>query len=328
MIFALVKTGDRPFPPEPPSQNSLWQLLLIGFCLVDGMALLFIPLGIYGSVLLTTILLLFLFLPLLFLVIRLSTKFGNLLYIALFLSLLSAGVSAFYIGHSIGFFLGIPVGKNANLAQGGEFGNDRILIFRGVKVLTNYVSSRSAVRKIKTEPKHTKTIYFHVAPLVSANWKEGDPIYVWIACGRVELPNCVWGNSVFFWGESLKAHSLYPYYKLSVQDAGRAYKFSIPEYPMIFRPISDPEKKLVRAGMYGLSGLFFLNYSWFVCIFWENFSARGSRGTGKQGFFEMLELLDFDYSVFWPDRLSRFRRERTTRKTQPRFLNSAPHSLS
>lgn len=275
MIFALVKTGDRPFPPEPPSQNSLWQLLLIGFCLVDGMALLFIPLGIYGSVLLTTILLLFLFLPLLFLVIRLSTKFGNLLYIALFLSLLSAGVSAFYISHSIGFFLGIPVGKNANLAQGGEFGNDRILIFRGVKVLTNYVSSRSAVRKIKTEPKHTKTIYFHVAPLVSANWKEGDPIYVWIACGRVELPNCVWGNSVFFWGESLKTHSLYPYYKLSVQDAGRAYKFSIPEYPMIFRPISDPEKKLVRAGMYGLSSLFFLNYSWFVCTFLGKFFGKG-----------------------------------------------------
>lgn len=159
--------------------------------------------------------------PLLFLVIRLSTKFGNLLYIALFLSLLSAGVSALYISHSIGFFLGVPVGKNANLIQGEEFGNDRILIFRGVKILTNYVSSRSAISRVKAEPTYTKTIYFHVAPLVSSNWKEGDPIYVWVACGRMELPNCVWGNSVFFWGESLKTHSLYPYYKTFRSGCGK-----------------------------------------------------------------------------------------------------------
>ncbi|MBW0433834.1 hypothetical protein DLM76_10485 [Leptospira yasudae] len=274
MIIALVKTGDRPYPPGPPSRNSPWQLLLIGFCLVDGMALLFIPLGIYGSVLLTAALLLFLFLPLLFLVIRLSTKFGNLLYVALFLSLLSAGVSALYISHSIGFFLGIPVGKNVDLAQSGEFGNDRILVFRGVKILTDYVSSRSAISRAKSEPKRAKTIYFHVAPLVAASWKEGDPIHVWVACERMELPNCSWGSSVFFWGENLKNHSLYPYYKLSVQDAGKIYKFPISEHPTIFRPIADPEKKLVRAGMYGLSGLFFLNYSWFVCIFLGKFFGK------------------------------------------------------
>lgn len=104
MIFALVKIGDRPFPPEPSPQNLTWQLLLIGFGLVNGMALLFIPLGMYGSVFFTIIWLLFLFLPLLFIVIRLSTKFGNLLYVALFLSLLSAGVSSLYISHTIGFF--------------------------------------------------------------------------------------------------------------------------------------------------------------------------------------------------------------------------------
>ncbi|EMN32138.1 hypothetical protein LEP1GSC083_2711 [Leptospira interrogans serovar Pyrogenes str. L0374] len=66
------------------------------------------------------------------------------------------------------------------------------------------------------------------------------------------------GKFCFFWGENLKHHSLYPYYKLSVQDAGRIYKLTVSEYPTIFRPIADPEKKLVRAGMYGLSGLFFL----------------------------------------------------------------------
>ncbi|EMN47433.1 hypothetical protein LEP1GSC088_0478 [Leptospira interrogans str. L1207] len=50
MIFALVKIGDLPFPPEPSPQNLTWQLLLIGFDLVNGMALVFIPLGMYGSV--------------------------------------------------------------------------------------------------------------------------------------------------------------------------------------------------------------------------------------------------------------------------------------
>lgn len=274
MIFALVKTGDRFFPPEPPSQNSLWQLLLIGFCLVDGMALLFIPLGIYGSLLLTATLLLFLFLPLLFLVIRLSAKFGNLLYIALFLSLLSAGVSALYISHSIGFFLGIPVGKNSNLTQGGEFGNDRILIFRGVKILTDYVSSRSAVRRVKAEPKQTRTIYFHVAPLVSENWKQGDPIHVWVACERMELPNCIWRNSVFFWGENLKTHSLYPYYKLSVRDAGRIYKFPVSESPTIFRPIADSEKNLSESECTDFRVCFFSTIPGSFVFFWENSSGR------------------------------------------------------
>ncbi|EKP05442.1 hypothetical protein LEP1GSC018_1435 [Leptospira kirschneri str. 2008720114] len=271
MIFALVKMGDRPFPPEPSPQNVTWQLLLIGFGLVNGMALLFIPLGMYGSVFFTIIWLLFLFLPLLFLVIRLSTKFGNLLYVALFLSLLSAGVSSLYISHTIGFFLGIPIGKNMDLSQRGEFGKNRILVFREVKILPDYIYSRSAISKSKAEPQLTKTIYFPVAPLVSSSWKEGDPVHVWVACEKMELPTCNWGSSVFFWGENLKNHSLYPYYKLSVQDAGRIYKFAVSEYPTIFRPITDPEKKLVRAGMYGLSGLFFLNYSWFICIFLGQF---------------------------------------------------------
>jgi hypothetical protein len=84
MILALVKIGDRTPPPGPPSQNSDWKLLFVGLCFVDGMALLFIPLGIYGSVLVTAALLLFLFLPLLFLVIRLSSRFGNLLFVAFF----------------------------------------------------------------------------------------------------------------------------------------------------------------------------------------------------------------------------------------------------
>ncbi|TGM61676.1 hypothetical protein [Leptospira adleri] len=272
MIFALVKSGDRIPPPDPSSQNSHWKLLLFGFCLVDGMALLFIPLGIYGSVLVTAALLLFLFLPLLFLVIRLSSTMGNLLYVALFLSLLSAGVSSLYISHCVGFFLGIPIGKNTNLTTNNELGNDRILVFKGVKILTNYVSSRSAkTGKGKLSPKPPKTIYFHVAPLVSANWKEGDPIHVWVACESLELPNCHWGNSVLFWGENLKNHSYYGYYKLAVQEAGKIYKFSIEESPVIFRPIANPEKKLVRTGLYGLSGLFFLNYSWFVCIFLGKF---------------------------------------------------------
>ncbi|AOP33401.1 hypothetical protein A0128_05800 [Leptospira tipperaryensis] len=277
MILALVKSGDRtPQPPGPPSQNSHWKLLFVGFCLVDGMALLFIPLGIYGSVLVTAALLLFLFLPLLFLVIRLSSRFGNLLYVALFLSLLSAGVSSLYISHSIGFFLGIPMGKNTDLIENTELGNDRILVFRGVKILTNYVSSRSGkTGKGKISSKPTKTIYFHVAPLVSTSWKEGDPIHVWVACERMELPNCQWGDSVFFWGENLKNHSLYTYYKLAVQEAGKIYKFPIGDRPTIFRPIADPEKKLVRAGLYGLSGLFFLNYSWFVCIFLGKFFGKG-----------------------------------------------------
>ncbi|TGK19764.1 hypothetical protein [Leptospira stimsonii] len=271
MIFALVKSGDRP-PPEPPSQNSPWRLLLVGLCLVDGMAILFIPFGIYGSVLVTAALLLFLFLPLLFLVIRLSSRFGNLLYVALFLSLLSAGVSSLYISQSIGFFLGIPIGKNTNLITKNELGNDRILVFKGVKILTDYVSSRSAkVGKGSTSSNPAKTIYFHVAPLVAINWKEGDPIFVWVACERLELPTCQWGNSVFFWGENLKNHSFYGYYKLAVQEAGKIYKFPIEAEPTIFRPIANPEKKLVRSGLYGLSGLFFLNYSWFVCIFLGKF---------------------------------------------------------
>lgn len=139
-----------------------------------------------------------LFLPLLFLVIRLSTKFGNLLYIALFLSLLSAGVSSLYISHTIGFFLGIPVGKNMDLSQGGEFGKNRILVFREVKILPDYISSRSAISKSKAEPQLTKTIYFHVAPLVSSTWKKGDPVHVWVACEKMELPTCNWGSSVFF----------------------------------------------------------------------------------------------------------------------------------
>ncbi|TGK31705.1 hypothetical protein EHQ12_03790 [Leptospira gomenensis] len=274
MIIALVKTGDRQFPGEF-SSDSPWKLLFLGLALMNGMALLFIPLGIYGSVSLTAAVLLSLFLPLLFLVIRLSGRFGNLLYIALFLSLLSAGVSSLYISHSVGLFLGVPPGNNADLAEKSEFENDRVLVFRGIRILTESVFSRSAVIREKTEPKRSKPIYFHVAPLVSSAWKEGDPIRVWVACERMEFPTCSWGKSVFFWGENLESHSLYPFYKQAVQDAAKLYRLPISEKVTIFRPIQDAEKRLLRGGMFGVSGLFFLNYSWFVCIFLAKFFGKG-----------------------------------------------------
>ncbi len=62
--FCSRKIGDRPFPPEPSPLNLTWQLLLIGFGLVNGIALVFIPLGMYGSENFTNIWHLILFLPL------------------------------------------------------------------------------------------------------------------------------------------------------------------------------------------------------------------------------------------------------------------------
>ncbi|MFB5652474.1 hypothetical protein ACE5IS_17665 [Leptospira wolffii] len=273
-MFALVKNWEnqRPKRPEPP-----WRILGLGLLFVNGMAALFLPIGLFGSVFSTVAFLGFLFLPLFFLTLKLTKQYGNAIFFALFLGFLSAPLSGLYLSHAFGFFLGLRTPEQTIIQPESGIFHVRIVQLKNFYFLYKYQSRVTATTKAKAPGSITKPLYFHVAPWVPSDWKEGDPVLAWAACPQISDSVCDWEKESPNVGESLSSSGLYPYYLEAVQEAGKKYGFDIPPKPKILLPLSDPQGALIKTGVYGISGLLALNYIWIIGILiWQR--RRNSSG--------------------------------------------------
>ncbi|WP_210415328.1 hypothetical protein [Leptospira fluminis] len=263
MIVALVKTWDksRGPKPEPP-----WRLLGLGLLFVNGMAAFFLPVGIFSDFSSIVALLIFLFLPFFFLALRLTKIYGNAVFFALFLGFLAGPISALYLSHAFGYFLGLHFGGVREPGSLAEFPGVRIFRIADARFLYKYQAKKTSVIRPKAPGSILKPLNFHVVPWVSSSWKEGDPIEVWAACPNLTEQVCDWEIQNTGVGESLSRSSLYPYYLEAVEEAGHLHGLKISPKPKILIPLSDPEAALVRTGIYGMSGLVVLNYLWVVGV--------------------------------------------------------------
>ncbi|TGK04808.1 hypothetical protein EHO59_08095 [Leptospira semungkisensis] len=266
-MLALVKNWEnqKPRRPDPP-----WKLLGLGLLFVNGMAALFLPVGLFGTVFSTISFLGLLFLPLFFLTLKLTKFYGNTIFFALFLGFLSGPLSALYLSHAFGFFLGLQTPEQTILQADSGILSSRIFRFTNSKFLYKYQLLKTAILKTKAPGSITKPLYFHVAPWVANDWKEGEQVHVWAACPQLSEKVCDWEKQNPRVGESLSASGLYSYYSEAVQDAGKKYGFAVPQSPKILLPISNPEGVLVNMGILGISGLLVLNYLWIIgVIIWR-----------------------------------------------------------
>ncbi|MEI1278629.1 hypothetical protein V6Z05_09910 [Leptospira venezuelensis] len=259
-MFALVKNWEnqKPKKPEPP-----WRLLGLGLLFVNGMAALFLPIGLFGTLISTIACLGFLFLPMFFMTLRLTKFYGNSIFFALFLGFISAPVSSLYLSHAFGFFLGLKSPEQTIFQKESGPSNSHIYRFTDSKFLYKYQVTKTTPGSIK------KTLYFHVAPWVSSDWKEGDEVLTWAVCPQFSEKVCDWDKQNSRVGQSL-AHSniagLSSYYAEAVQEACKKFGFDLPKSPRILLPISNPEEVLFNMGVLGLASLLALNYIWIIGI--------------------------------------------------------------
>ncbi|EPG76343.1 hypothetical protein LEP1GSC058_1250 [Leptospira fainei serovar Hurstbridge str. BUT 6] len=233
---------------------------------VNGMAAVFLPIGIFGSILSAVALLVLLFLPLFFAALKLTKVYGNAVFFALFLGFLSGPLSTLYLSHSFGYFLGLHYQNSTGPDTLSEFPGVRIFRFSNARFLYKYQAKKTSVVRPKAPGAIQKPLYFHVVPWVSFAWKEGDPIQTWAACPNLADSICDWDLQNTGVGESLSTSALFPYYLEAVEESGKIHHLRVSAKPRILLPLSDPEAALVRTGLYGMSGLIMLNYLWVVGV--------------------------------------------------------------
>ncbi|EQA44071.1 hypothetical protein LEP1GSC050_2213 [Leptospira broomii serovar Hurstbridge str. 5399] len=263
MIVGLVKTWDKNHRPKPEPP---WRLLGLGLLFVNGMAAVFLPIGIFGSIVSAIALLILLFLPLFFAALKLTKIYGNAVFFALFLGFLSGPLSTLYLSHSFGYFLGLHYQNSTGPDALSEFPGVRIFRFSNARFLYKYQAKKTSIVAPKAPGAIQKPLYFHVVPWVSSAWKEGDPVQTWAACPNLADSLCDWDTQNTGVGESLSTSALFPYYMEAVEESGKIHHLRISPKPRILLPLSDPEAALVRTGLYGMSGLIMLNYLWVVGV--------------------------------------------------------------
>ncbi len=266
-MLALVKNWENQKPKRP---NPPWRLLGLGLLFVNGMAALFLPIGLFGSVFSTIAFLGLLFLPLFFVTLRLTKFYGNPVFFALFLGFLSAPLSALYLSHAFGFFLGLRSPEQTIIQSDSGMFNIRIQQLKNFRFLHQYQAQITTAPRTKSPGSIRRSLYFHVAPWVHSDWKEGDTIPAWAACPQISDSVCDWDKQNPSVGESLASSGLYPYYLEAVQDAAKKYGFELSKKPKILLPLADPQGSLIKTGVYGISGLLVLNYIWVIgVILWR-----------------------------------------------------------
>jgi len=102
-MLGFVESPNRRKPTPPEANFNPRKLFFIGLSLILGFTILLLPFGAYFPVTISIWALLVFFLPLLFIGISLISKYGYVILIAVFLSLLDGGISVLYFGDFLGF---------------------------------------------------------------------------------------------------------------------------------------------------------------------------------------------------------------------------------
>ncbi|PJZ68890.1 hypothetical protein CH373_08235 [Leptospira perolatii] len=261
MIFGLVKTGDRMYPNR---QDPSWKVLGLGLLFVNGMAALFLPVGLFGTLFEIIFLLIILFLPSLYITIKLTKRFGNILLLAMFLGFVSGPLSALYLSKSLSYAFGIRYYEAKNPDSLREDSSARIVHFQSAKFLTNYLYTRTAT--IRFRATDSREIFFHIIPWVKEDWEEGDAIYTWAVCTSYSQDECDWKLGDPRTGEMYPRSELYKYYLEVIEGAVESLHLNAKFPPRLMVPISDPRDRFLRTGLYGGLGLLVINYLWIIGV--------------------------------------------------------------
>lgn len=180
-MLSFIESNQNRKPPKPNPNFNPWFLFISGLSLMLGYTLILIPFGAYFTISVSVWIVIILFLPLLFFAISLISRFGYIILVSVFLSLLDGGVSLLFLGDYLGYLTKTTVVSNLLPDQAGAFKRNKYIFLREYTILVEMGGSFQA--PITVRARGGSKIYgpmfqFRFAPVVSKkNPNKELPLY-------------------------------------------------------------------------------------------------------------------------------------------------------
>jgi len=176
-MFAFVETPKRKKPERPEGEPDPLVLFWIGVCLILGFLITLLPFGAYLPVSISVWALVILFLPLIFMGIFLIGKYGYVILLAVFLSLIGGGMSILFLGDYIGYLTGITAATDISPEVAAKYSQYKFIFLKDYKILKEEGGSFQAPLTVRTRGAskyYGPVIQFKFAPIRSNLTPEKD----------------------------------------------------------------------------------------------------------------------------------------------------------
>jgi hypothetical protein len=259
------------FNPPP-----LWTLLFMGCLLINTVTFSFIPMSQISGYDVSLLFLVLVVLPLLFLSLFLATKFGYGILFAAFLSI-PGGIASVIV---LGDFFAITFNKNIitsiQVREATNYPTAKVFEFTNPKLLIEKRFDTIQNRSIRERPggsDHLPPFYHSLVPIVDLDFSdEGEDISAFAVCTHSqERPDhCSFSNTMIYGGFQVPENLRLVLKNASLENKN-ALNFEMKNSPIFLYWVEKPREKIVKAGLYGLGFVVFLNLFWIISVYFYYF---------------------------------------------------------
>jgi|GEM_PF-1559321 len=191
-MLGFVET-PRPRRPERPNHDfSPWSLFWMGSLLIFGFTSSMIPFGAYLPLAISIWALIFFFVPLVFLGMILYHKFGNLLLLAIFLSVMGGGIAILFLGDFFGYLFGINTLQNIKPKNVNSLTHIRYIFFKDFDLVAKEEGRFEAPLLMHSgglRPNFGPVLEFHFVPIRDSK-NPDTPLNLFALCFSEKGKHC------------------------------------------------------------------------------------------------------------------------------------------
>ncbi len=264
-MLQFVEVPKKKKPEKPDGDANAWTLFWLGMTIFLAFTSALLPFGAYLPVSLSVWALVIFFIPLLFIGINLLPKFGPIIFLSVFLSLLGGGVSVLFLGDFVGYVSGITAINNITPEEAVQLTQYKYVFLKDFELRPEDGGQFRApllLRNGPQGPQYGPILNFRYAPIRS-KLKPEKAISLYALCFTQENKSCQFSS--LGRGGSILQESLWESQKTE-------WKGKIPPEDSIFlvwRP--DLPSSLIEKGFWSFAVLVGFQLIWTVSVFLPRF---------------------------------------------------------
>ncbi|MCC5815089.1 MAG: hypothetical protein JJT78_10055 [Leptospira sp.] len=268
-------SGSNDNPDTPP----LWTLLFMGCLLINTVTFSFIPMSQISGYDVSLLFLVLVVLPLLFLSLFLASKFGYGILFAAFLSIPGGITSVIVLGDYFAIAFNKNIITSIQVREATNYPTAKVFEFNNPKLLIEKKFDTVQNRSFRERPggsEHLPPFYHSLVPIVDTDFpEEGEDISAFAVCthSKDRPDNCNFSNRLIFGGFQVP-ESLRLVLKNASLENAKGLNFEIKNSPVFLYWVEKPRDRVVRAGLYGLGFVLFLNLFWVISVYFYYFMQK------------------------------------------------------
>lgn len=264
-MLQFVEVPRKKKPEKPEDGENTWTVFWLGMTIFLAFTCALLPFGAYLPVSLSIWALIIFFIPLLFIGISLLPRFGAIVFLSIFLSLLGGGVSILFLGDFVGYVTGVTAINNVTPEEAVRFSQYKYLFLKDFEIHSEEGGQFKAPLLLRNGPQGAQygpTLHFRYAPIRSKSSPE-KTLTLFALCFTQEKKICQF--SQFGRGGSILRESLWEAQKTE-------WMGEVPPKDAIFlvwRP--DLPSSLLEKGFWSMAALVIFQLIWTISVFLPRF---------------------------------------------------------